>query len=158
MPLVLGDVARILVVGDDGGDLGVEPADADLVEQVQHGVVEFGDHDHDALRARLVGKRGLHVEAFDHRAQGTLDLSFIDALGRGKGDAHEELAGLADPRTDWIRRYWRRAQNNSVVTPATIPGWSVQERVRTKLAMICKSPGGEFTGVHKGFGRICRGR
>ena len=48
MPSCVGDAAGVLVVRDDGGDLGVQPADADLVEQVQERVVELRDHGDDA--------------------------------------------------------------------------------------------------------------
>lgn len=39
--LVFGSAARIFMVGDDGNNVGVQPADANLVKQMQHGMVEF---------------------------------------------------------------------------------------------------------------------
>ena len=80
--LVVGGRARLFVVGDDRGDLGVEPADADLVEQVQQRVVELADHHDDALLAALVDQRRAHAEALDGGPQRALDGVAVGAVGR----------------------------------------------------------------------------
>src|SRR5690606_33616310 len=66
-------------------------------EQVQEGMVEFGDHDHQALALALVNERRLHVEAGDGRLQRLFQRVAVHAVGRGKGEAHEEAAGFAIP-------------------------------------------------------------
>jgi len=38
---IFGDLAGVFMVGNDRSDFGVEPADADLIEQMQQRVVEF---------------------------------------------------------------------------------------------------------------------
>ncbi|MNL38427.1 hypothetical protein D3C87_1606400 [compost metagenome] len=60
-------------------------------------MVEFGDHDDDALLAAFVDQGGLHVEALDGGLERLLDGVAIDPFGRGEGQAHEEAAGFPIP-------------------------------------------------------------
>ncbi|MCY1242449.1 hypothetical protein D9M72_554090 [compost metagenome] len=87
----------VLMVGDDSDDLGIQPADTDLVEQVQQRMVEFRHQDDDLGLARGFRQRGAHLEPVDGRLQRPLDIIPRHALGRLEGDAHEETVGVPIP-------------------------------------------------------------
>lgn len=66
--LHLGEAPGVFMIGDDGGDLSIQPADPDLVKQVEKRMVEFRDHGDDLRAARLIDQRGLHPEPVDGRS------------------------------------------------------------------------------------------
>ena len=42
---MIGGAGAVRMIGDDCNHLGIQPANADLVEKMQHRVVKLGDHD-----------------------------------------------------------------------------------------------------------------
>ncbi len=64
-----GRCSAILMVGNNGYDLGVQPANADLIQKMQHGVVEFGNHEHDPGFSAGIGHREFHGKPFACRFQ-----------------------------------------------------------------------------------------
>ncbi len=94
---LIGDFARIFVVRDDGGDFGIKPADLDLIKQMQHRVIEFGDHDDDLGTAGQIIDLELHIEAVNRRVQHQFDFGLADIFRCAGGDAQKELVGLTVP-------------------------------------------------------------
>ncbi|MCY1235621.1 hypothetical protein D9M72_482440 [compost metagenome] len=96
-PLGLGRASAVLVVGDNGNDLRVQPADTDLVDEMQERMIEPGDEDEDLRLHCGVRENGPHLETLDGRAQGPLDITSLNARRNLKCDAHEKAVGLCVP-------------------------------------------------------------
>ena len=85
-----------LVVRDDRNDVGAEPADADLAEQVQEGMVELRDHGDDPRRARGVGDVEVKP-SFSTVGRAPVPTAATVSPGSDEGDAQEEAVGRTVP-------------------------------------------------------------
>jgi|GEM_PF-4481186 len=73
---------------------GLEPAHADLVEQVQERVVELGDHQDDLRLAARLGDPGVHVVGGEDRGEAQAHGIGPGKARRLKSHPHEEAVGF----------------------------------------------------------------
>jgi hypothetical protein len=99
----LGEAPGIFMIGDDGGDLGIQPADPDLVKQMEKRMVELRNHDDDPWTTSLVDQRGFHPEPVDGRFQGSLQIVLRRAYRAGECNPHEKAIGLPVPELAALR-------------------------------------------------------
>ena len=86
----------LVVVGDDGDDVGAELAAAPAPEQVGEAVVLARDHDRHPLALARLGEAVVHLEAVgDLRLEAAVDLLAFAGGDGVEGHAHEEAALVA---------------------------------------------------------------
>jgi hypothetical protein len=89
-------LAVLLVVGDDGDDVGAELAAAPAPEQVGEAVILTRDHDRHPLALARLGKAVIHLEAVgDLALKAAVDLLAVAGGNGVEGHAHEEAALVA---------------------------------------------------------------
>lgn len=92
-----GRLATVVVIGNHRHDLGIEPADTDLVKKMQKRMVKPGDHDDNLLRLSTVDQPPLHLKLSKDWRQTAFDQISRRLARWVKRDPHEEAVGSAVP-------------------------------------------------------------